>query len=74
MREGTRVDADGFHVFTLDEGKHNPFVVLDRLMTTAGYVAPAIDLRFEAMKAMKPNELARFDPAYAQRLARENAK
>ena len=32
MKEGTRIDADGFHVFNLDEKQHDPFVVLERLM------------------------------------------
>lgn len=74
MREGTRLDAEGYHVFALDDAKHDSFAVLDRLMTAAGYVAPAFDARFEAMKAMTPEQLARFDAAYAQRVASERAK
>lgn len=32
MKEGTRVDADGFHAFNLDDKQHDPFAVLARLM------------------------------------------
>lgn len=35
MREGTRVDAEGYHHFSLDEGKHDPFMVLQRLIDAA---------------------------------------
>lgn len=32
MKEGTRVDSEGYHCFNLDEKQHDPFAVLDRLM------------------------------------------
>lgn len=52
MREGTKVDADGFHVFNLDESKHCPFEVLDRLLVAAGAKPdPVADARFAAVKA-----------------------
>lgn len=53
MREGTRVDAEGFHCFNLDERAHDPFVVLNRLIAAcdkAAGVVPAVD----------PGENARF--------------
>lgn len=31
MREGTPIDAEGWHTFKLDEAKHDPFVVMQRL-------------------------------------------
>mgnify|MGYP001570468907 CR=1 FL=1 len=62
MKEGTRVDAEGFHCFNLDEKQHDPFAVLDRLIAAcdkAGGVVPdpaAIaesDRRWNAMMAKR---------------------
>jgi hypothetical protein len=48
MREGTKLDAQGRHVFSLDENKHDPFAVVDRLLAAAGAVSdPKADARFE---------------------------
>lgn len=57
MREGTKVDADGFHVFNLDESKHCPFEVFDRLLTAAGAKPdPVADERFAMVKARLKRE------------------
>lgn len=62
MKEGTRVDAEGFHCFNLDEKQHDPFAVLNRLMQAcdkAGGVVPdpklcaESDARYAAMMAKR---------------------
>lgn len=57
MREGTKVHADGFHVFNLDESKHCPFDVFDRLLSAAGAKPdPVADARFAMVKARLKRE------------------
>lgn len=65
MREGTKLDAEGWHVFSLDEAKHSPFDVLLRLMQKLG--APeGNDDRYRAMRAKR----AALDAEEAKRAAR----
>lgn len=51
MREGTALDAQGYHRFTLDEAQHDPFDVLARLIAAAdnaaGMVPPTDPARDE---------------------------
>lgn len=54
MREGTKL-LDGWHVFNLDETKHDAFEVLDRLMRAAGAKPAERDLVFERL--MKQREI-----------------
>ena len=35
MKDGTPIDAEGFHHFNLDETKHDPFTVIERLEAKA---------------------------------------
>lgn len=51
MRDGVRVDADGFHCFSLNEDRHNPFEVVERLMNACGAPAdtPASAARYESI-------------------------
>jgi hypothetical protein len=57
MRDGTAIDADGFHVFKLDEAKHCPFEIFDRLATAAGAKPdPVADARFYALRARLTRE------------------
>lgn len=74
MKEGTRLDAEGFHVFNLDEKQHDPFVVLQRLMDAcdkAGGVekdaklCAESDARFAAVMAKRKADEA--DAAKAKR-------
>ena len=53
MKEGTRVDAEGFHCFNLDEKQHDPFAVLDRLMAACDKAggAPKDEAACKAMDA-----------------------
>lgn len=46
MKPGTPVDAEGYHTFKLDESKHDPFTVMQRLWDAAHKAAgttPTID-------------------------------
>lgn len=57
MRDGVRIDTEGFHVFALDESKHCPFTVFDRLTAAAGAKPdPVADARFVMVKARLARE------------------
>jgi len=57
MRDGVKVDAEGFHVFKLDGDKHDPFEVFDRLAAAAGAQPdPVADARFAMVKARLKRE------------------
>ena len=52
MREGTAVDAEGYYRFNLDDRKHDPFEVFDKLAAKCGAQPdPTADARFAMVRA-----------------------